>query len=71
MHSIDFSFIEALINNEQIKSIHGEIFKAHEKFHGNKVFEAIGWLNLPKEYDKKIIEKIINEAKVIRKNCLL
>lgn len=69
MLSVDFRFIEEFINNEQIKNIHGEIFKAHEKFHGNKVFEAIGWLNLPKEYDKKIVEKIINEAKDIRKNC--
>lgn len=69
MLSVDFSFAERFVSGEQIKSIYDEVFQAHKKIHEDKVFEPIGWLDLPKEYDKKVVDEIIIEAQNIRKNC--
>lgn len=69
MLSVDFSFAEKFVDSDKIKGIYDEVFQAHNKLHKDKVFEPIGWLNLPKEYDENLVDEIINEAQNIREKC--
>lgn len=69
MLSVDFSLAEKFVNTNQIRSICDEVSEAHKKLHKYKIFEPMGWLNLPKDYDESVVDEIIDEAQNIRKKC--
>lgn len=67
--NLDYSYALPFIKEKELYKIQSEITKARKTLDemngpGN---EFLGWVNLPKEYDKEEFERIILAAKKIRK----
>lgn len=67
---IDYSRVRPFIEQHEIDNLEGQIIDAHNKLHngtgaGN---DYLGWLRLPKEYDKSEFERIKAAAKKIQSN---
>lgn len=68
--TLDYSKVLGFVNMEEIKGLEGQIKDAHEKLH-NKTgagSDFLGWVTLPKDYDKEEFERIINAAERIKTN---
>jgi len=68
--TLDYSKVLGFVNMEEIKGLEGQIRDAHEKLH-NKTgagSDFLGWVTLPKDYDKEEFERIINAAERIKAN---
>ncbi|CCJ33715.1 glucose-6-phosphate isomerase [Caloramator australicus] len=68
--TLDYSKVLGFVNMEEIKGLEGQIRDAHEKLH-NKTgagSDFLGWVTLPKDYDKEEFERIINAAERIKTN---
>ncbi|MDO6353501.1 glucose-6-phosphate isomerase [Caloramator sp. CAR-1] len=68
--TLDYSKVLGFVNMEEIKGLEGQIRDAHEKLH-NKTgsgSDFLGWVTLPKDYDKEEFDRIINAAERIKTN---
>lgn len=67
---VDYSKTLGFIREEEIKHIEGQIYDAHEKLHKKTGAgsDYLGWVELPKSYDKNEFERIIKAAERIKDN---
>ncbi|KRQ87948.1 Glucose-6-phosphate isomerase [Caloramator mitchellensis] len=66
--SLDYSKAIKFISVDEIKNLEGQINDAHDKLH-NKTGaggDFLGWVTLPKDYDKEEFERIIKAAEKIK-----
>lgn len=68
--TVDYSKVLDFINEEDIALIGEEIKAAHNELHNGtgKGNEFLGWVNLPKDYDKEEFSRIQKAAQKIRSN---
>ena len=68
MQNIKLDLKQSKILEKNIMKYADEVAKIHEELHKNSEDETafLGWLNLPNNYDKKEIEKIMKVAKKIQ-----
>lgn len=71
MVNLDLKHVEKFINEDEYKGISSQVKSAHELLHSKQGLgnDFLGWLDLPKSYDKDVVSKIKTAADHIRKNC--
>lgn len=71
MISLDLKHIEKFINEDEYEGISSQVKVAHDLLHNKQGLgnDFLGWLDLPKEYDKDVVSKIKAAAEHIKKNC--
>ncbi|MGM0379465.1 MAG: glucose-6-phosphate isomerase [Bacillota bacterium] len=68
MSEIKFDYSDSFINDEEIKAMEEFTHVAHDMLHNKTGLgnDFLGWLELPKEYDKKEFQKIKQVAEKIQ-----
>lgn len=68
--TLDSRYLKDFISQKDLDGMQEEVNKAHELLHTGKGQgnDYIGWLNLPKDYDKEEFSRIKTAAKKIQKN---
>lgn len=68
--TVDYSRVLEFISREEITKLSSKIFDAHSSLHNGTGAgsDFLGWLELPKNYDKEEFERIISAAEKIKSN---
>lgn len=70
MENIKFDYKDGFISAHELKALEGVVENAHEMLHNKSGLgnDYLGWLELPKEYDKEEFKRIKQASKKIQKN---